>query len=227
MQAIPIIESVDRLLAASMDELQDFDWLCQHIASWGLQQSPGARYGEQWPPFVRDYGLWQQPEQLARMLLFVSKLEITSYCEIGIWQGYCLSLVTAYLSRFSKDLKAVGVDPKPSIRNEDCWDKVRDRLPIDVRVCTSADMKDERFDLVFVDGDHSYDSVRCDWENVGKNARVCAFHDCNCEFVERILGDNGSPKFWRDLRDSLTRPTVEFFDSPTGLSWMGIGVVLS
>jgi predicted O-methyltransferase YrrM len=33
------------------------------------------------------------------------------------------------------------------------------------------------YDFAFIDADHSYDSVRADWENYGPLAKVVAFHD--------------------------------------------------
>lgn len=223
---IPVYQSVDRLLAADMYELRNFDWLCQHIASWGLQQGPGARYGEQWSPHVRESGIWQQPEQLARLLLLASERGVRSYCEVGVWRGYCLALVATYLYRFSRDFRAVGVDVAPALCVEDRWDEVQKLVPVEIRTCDSSSIKGEPFDLVFVDGDHRYDAVRRDWENLN-TARLCAFHDCNCDYVRRGNACGGVPRFWQELRASTNRPTVEFFDSPTGLPWMGIGVVLS
>lgn len=70
------------------------------------------------------------------------------------------------------------------------------------------------FDFIFIDGDHSYDGVKADWENYGSMSKRVAFHD----IINPVLGVG---RLWAEIK--LGRVTVEEIapNSP-----MGIGLVI-
>lgn len=119
----------------------------------------------------------------------------------------------------------VQVDPEPSLRergNDIC------RMGIDFHgiLANSRDpevikrVKEHGpYDFVFIDGDHSYQGVKADWENYGHLGKVVALHD--------IAGQPGCYRLWEELRQEYR--TVEFTHSRDGNVnngvWMGIGVV--
>jgi predicted O-methyltransferase YrrM len=76
------------------------------------------------------------------------------------------------------------------------------------------------YDLVHIDGDHSWDGARNDWDHYGKKAKkICLFHDI-------IWVGPGTPPpnvvdFWRRIA-ATDRPTEEYRDEG---SKMGIGLV--
>jgi predicted O-methyltransferase YrrM len=70
----------------------------------------------------------------------------------------------------------------------------------------------EALDFLFIDGDHSAQSVRRDYELFAPLVRpggLIAFHDI-VEGPERLVG--GVPAFWREVRAQLNEP-LEFVES--------------
>lgn len=80
------------------------------------------------------------------------------------------------------------------------------------------------FDAILIDGDHTYDGVKADWEAFRGMAPIIAFHD--------IVGDGERekvsgcavevPRLWAEIKASGLQ-TMEFVDQG---SRMGIGLVL-
>jgi hypothetical protein len=74
-------------------------------------------------------------------------------------------------------------------------------------------------DLVFIDGDHSPDSVSADWEFARSRSRCIGFHD--------IVAENlpGVTSLWEEIRSTYPK-TWEFVDSDWRPNlWAGIGAV--
>ncbi len=82
--------------------------------------------------------------------------------------------------------------------------------------------KDVSVDLLMIDGDHSYDAVKADFDVLGKYAKVVAFHDIVCRTSP------GVEQFWKELRRSGNYETHEFVSQYSGVGepLMGIGVLV-
>jgi predicted O-methyltransferase YrrM len=81
------------------------------------------------------------------------------------------------------------------------------------------------YDLVFIDGDHTYEGVTEDWENYGAMAPLVAFHDVGAP--EGWISDgkpNGVPRFWRELKQH-PRSGRSFFEFVMPGAKMGYGIV--
>jgi hypothetical protein len=69
------------------------------------------------------------------------------------------------------------------------------------------------FDFCFIDGDHTYEGVKADWDNYGRYARVVAFHD--------IVNNVGCFRLWNEIKPHFR--TWEY----TSSVWLGIGVLFN
>ena len=70
------------------------------------------------------------------------------------------------------------------------------------------------FDFGFIDGDHTYEGVKLDWENYSPMCKIVALHD--------IVGPvEGCHRFWDELKATTNYRTEEFI----GGMKFGIGVV--
>lgn len=159
-------------------------------------------------------GIYQTPDQMAKALVFLSAYKINTYCEIGVFQGGNFIFVTEYLKRFNPELEGVAVDPtdflNPQIK------EIIDTDPnLSFLAATSQKLTGFRFDLCMIDGDHSEFWVNEDWNNVGRQAKICMIHD---------IAENSCPdvrNFWAKVKVNNT--AVEFISA---LPLQGIGIIV-
>ena len=67
------------------------------------------------------------------------------------------------------------------------------------------------YDFCFIDGDHSYEGVKADWENYGPHAKIVAFHD--------IINNVDCFRLWNEIKGGYRH--VEY----TSSIWLGIGIL--
>lgn len=87
-----------------------------------------------------------------------------------------------------------------------------------------AALEGRQVDFLMIDGDHSYEGVRQDFEMyhaLVRNGGLIAFHDVA---INPDVPEYGVAKFWQELKKY--HRTHEFIDPETlGKAGMGIGVV--
>jgi predicted O-methyltransferase YrrM len=79
-------------------------------------------------------------------------------------------------------------------------------------------LNSEPVDLVFIDGDHSYDGVRKDWLDYGQLGGLVGFHDIVFHPMQPTCQVD---RLWGELREE--HRVTEFVDRKE--AWGGIGVI--
>jgi hypothetical protein len=221
-----VVAAVRCLREASDAQLGSFDWLAGLIRSVGLVPIPDAALtyeDEEEHLNASQQGVIQLPREFARWLQLAAAHRPARYLEIGTFNGATASLAAAYLARFHPDFTALTIDVWPGFVFHR---EVRDLIPLRYEVGrTSFDLRGQPFDAVFIDGDHSFDWAWADYENVGRRAPVCAFHDVN-NAPYRELPMGGVCGVWELVKREETAPgieCVEIFEHPSR-ALLGIGV---
>lgn len=177
---------------------------------------------------------WQEKAEFEQFLEFIKKKNIQSYLEIGCAFGDTFHAVTSimpkgsravavdnpdnawgfdssreYLKRAVKDLKYSGYDAS-IIWGDSTYKGVVDIVS-----------KSSPFEVVFIDGDHSYEGVKADFENYGHMGKFVAFHDIANDMKRNSKGELIEvPIFWNELKQKYKH--WEFIVEGSN---MGIGVV--
>lgn len=172
----------------------------------------------------------QVPSELTRLAELVSREEPRRLLEIGTGNGGAL-FALAWAAAKGARLLSIDLTLYPAerrilyrtfVRNRDVevWEAdshlevTRDRV--------AAHFGGHPIDVLFIDGDHTYESVRRDYELYSPLVReggIIAFHDIvegPCEAVGE------APRFWRDVRPEL-EPALELVES-WDQGGLGIGV---
>lgn len=136
-------------------------------------------YGTQFSNIEADYAALHQ---------LITQYECQSVAEIGTWEGYAMMFMWLH----PNIERAVAVDICQDYgHGHHCnmkpggYGSYFKGTPVELVVCRSDDWKaDKEFDMVFVDGDHSFEQATRDLATAKRAARkIVAFHDW----------DNGNP----------------------------------
>jgi predicted O-methyltransferase YrrM len=180
----------------------------------------------------------QQLDEIVPALEQIERLRPQRVCEIGTAAGGTLYLLTRVSA---PDALVVSIDLviAPHTR------ALRERLarPGQRVVRVAGDSHSEEtavrldrlldgqpLDALFIDGDHSYDGVRADFERYGRLVRsggIIALHDINEDFrtkhgIETPSISGEVPRFWRELKER--HRTGELIADPEQ-DGFGIGLV--
>lgn len=168
-----------------------------------------------------------------RLLLFTMAFTLrpSRYLEIGTFKGGSALLVNAALDLLESNGRMVCVDPEPKIAPEH-WQKIEHRTTL--LTGFSPDILPEaveaaggKFDLVLIDGDHTYQGVLRDAIGVMPHVADGAyllFHDSMFVEVARGLREFAY-KFGTELVDfgTLTREvTIQEREDGPSIRWGGL-----
>jgi predicted O-methyltransferase YrrM len=187
---------------------------------------------------VGELAASQKLDELEPFLDRVAALAPRAVCEIGTSAGGTLYLLTrvaaddAVLVSVDVDLPAhVAAARSRLARGRQRVVSVQgDSHSAATRERVEAALAGRPLDVLFIDGDHSYDGVRRDWELYAPLVRpggLIGLHDVHEDYATSrgtptaaVSGD--VPRFWRELREG--RPTEELLADPEQ-DGFGIGVV--
>ena len=205
--------------------------LLQRMREFGLANKPwgGLAKFQDWFN-VSKVGTLQIPTELVDFLLYAAARKPDTVLEVGVFTGGTAVFSCAFFQALNPNVIYHCLDIKDSLL---LLPETRARLNLKTHFGkTSDDFTGQPFDIVFIDGDHSFAWAKRDYLNLGRHARkVCAFHDIHAK--EYLPKGGGIYTFWRQLRAALPLEVamLEFAHSPLGVGvqkdgcWMGIGVL--
>lgn len=136
-------------------------------------------------PIKHGFDIQQTPSELAPFLAECQARGVKRVLEIGTGES-------AGLARFMVEVlgwEVVSVDPAvPSVKPAGSWTHIQ-------ATSDEYEAPQDTFDMVFIDGDHSYEQAKRDWERFKNAAPIVGFHDIALDgwWAE------GSAKVWAEV----------------------------
>jgi predicted O-methyltransferase YrrM len=175
----------------------------------------------------------QHEKELSGLINLLSIAKPKIILEIGVDQG---GTFRRWCELAGPGGLVIGIDRDPRVRQ-----RVLGSIPLEARRIITGDTKERRtiedtqailrgrpVDFLFIDGDHSYEGVRSDYENFSPLVRpggMIALHDIATPETTRNPYKKGTRcgviKFWAELK---TGSGIEFID-PAARPPYGIGVI--
>ena len=212
---------------APQDALSDPQRLAVVLAEGGLNDEHLEQYPEHLHPYCgRGLRLWQLPDQFAPYLIEVGRRGVRRYLEIGVRHGGSFAATVEYLARAGEleEAVAVDIDAVPSLLPYPLEQPAVRLMQADTTTDDFAAWvgRHPGFDLAFIDGLHTYEGCRSDFETLRPKARMVALHD----ITNHIEADVG--RVWTDLRREYADDYdfLEFTAQSGDVPAMGIGLAV-
>jgi cephalosporin hydroxylase len=215
---------------SNLEDLQNSNYLENLIIKLGFN----TEILREQPKIVKNNGggllIWQYPNQFSKYLCLLRQQNINSYIEIGCRWGGTFVLTNEYLKMFNSINKSVAIDiiDSPVVNycisnNETQFIKINSQSEEFINY-----MNNNYFDLIFIDGDHSYNGVKNDYEISKNRGKIFVFHDIVSDVCPGVV------KFWNELKNN-NNDIYNFFEfieqyedvwNDTQQKFLGIGVAI-
>lgn len=205
-----ILDDIKKLDDNSVSEIDIVNIICH----FGLTFDNRALYGAYHSCMNKreELGLWQKPDQLAPLIKYLlSHCSINSFLEVGTYKASTFLILREFLLLKNKNLKSLTIDPHRLISDEFVNNFSINYKMVDINSI------DEQYDLIFIDGDHSYHSVKADYEKATfLNPKYILFHDIQDKYCPGVV------KLWDEIKKNKDN-CIEF-KTPDNI--MGLGLVI-
>jgi len=161
----------------------------------------------------------QYPLEFAQYLLTISKFNIQRYLEIGTFWGGSFITTFEYLTKTNPCSRYAFAIDRSYYLSMQLYSKIRKNVYYMIMDSKSPQFQSfienmPPFDLVFIDGDHSYSGCKNDFDSVKDHAKLIAFHD--------ILAVKDIKRLWDEIKHDYKY--YEFIDNNRKRKY-GIGLL--
>ena len=206
-----ILDKVKNFDTDSITELDIIDTICDFGLSYDDRNLYGTYEGHMNNP--RDLGLWQKPDQLASLIKYLldKNHTIDSFLEVGTYKASTFLILREFLLLKNNNLFSMTIDPSKQVSEE-----FISFFNINYKQSSIHDLQG-RYDLIFIDGDHAYDSAKSDYEKaLSLGPKYILFHDIQDKYCPGVVA------LWNEIK-SAGMNNVEF---NTNDNIMGLGLAI-
>ena len=205
-----ILDNIKKLDVDSVSEIDIVNIICD----FGLTFDDRSLYGAYQDCMNKpeELGLWQKPDQLAPLIKYLlDNCLIDSFLEVGTYKASTFLVIREFLYLKNKNLQSITIDPHKLITDE-----FINHFNINYHKTNIMNLN-HKYDLIFIDGDHSYESVKTDYEKaIRLNPRYILFHDIQDKYCPGVV------RLWGEIKKNKDN----YIEFKTQDDIMGLGLVI-